>query len=109
MSCESLAGRVPAQDVEPEMDAERCRNFFAGGWWTLQSHWQSTRMLSVCLSVWERESGLICHSPLVSKPFPSLSDYHLVFGVPTWAPAEDSLVGAYYVTLGAPGGLNGHL
>lgn len=57
---------------------------FLGGCWTLQSPWRLARMLSVCLSVWERESGLIHHSLLVSKPFPSLSGHHLVTGVPTY-------------------------
>lgn len=52
MSCESPAVRVPAKDVEPELDAERCRDFC--GWHldtpvTLASC-QNVVCLSVCLS-----------------------------------------------------------
>lgn len=84
MSCESPAVRVPAKDVEPELDAERCRDFC--GWHldtpvTLASC-QNVVCLSVCLSG-KGNLVFIYHYPLVSKAFPSLSGYHLAIGVPT--------------------------
>lgn len=84
----------------------RDAGIFVGGTWTLQSPWQAARMLSVCLSVWERESGFYI-------PLPScLQGISVTLRLPPGHRGANIGSSRGHLTrrlLCHPAGLNGHL